>query len=100
MAKIQTRTGAHVNLSELLSFNEELIKFKRALDNYLIEINASVKELEKGWQDEKLDEYKTEFNKYTQILTPLGEELERSKKHMEENWIPKIKKHLEMKRNK
>ncbi len=100
MTKIKTKTGAHVNLSELLSFNEELIKFKRALDGYLIEINSSVKELEKGWQDEKLTEYKTEFNKYTELLKPLGEELERSKKHMEEHWIPKIRKHLELKRNK
>ncbi len=98
MAKIKTKTGAHVNLIDLVSFNDELIKFKKAMDNYFEKINSSVKDLEKGWQDEKLVEYKTEFKKYTDLLKPLGEELENSKKFMETHWIPKIKKHLELKR--
>lgn len=98
MAKITTKTGAYVNLKELLTFNEELIKFKQALDDYFDKINKSVKELERGWQDEKLEEYKEEFNKYTKLLKPLGEELETSKKFMEEHWVPKIEKHLKMKR--
>ena len=98
MAKIKTNTGAHVNLTDLVTFIDELIKFKKAIDNYFEKIESSVKELEKGWQDEKLIEYKTEFRKYTNLLKPLGEELENSKKFMEDHWIPKIKKHLELKR--
>lgn len=98
MAKIKTKTGAHVNLKELVHFNQELIKFKQSLDNYFDKINISVRELEREWQDEKLEEYKGDFNKYTKLLKPLGEELENYKKFMEEYWIPKIEKHLIMKR--
>jgi len=98
MAKIKTKTGAHVNLTDLVTFNDELIEFKKAMDNYFVKIESSVKELERGWQDEKLIEYKTEFKKYTDLLKPLGEELENSKKFMETHWIPKIKKHLDLKR--
>lgn len=97
MAKIKTQTGAHVNLTDLLSFNAELIEFKKALDGYLEQINSSIQELEKGWQDEKLEEYKSEFKKYTELLKPLGEELESSKKFMETHWIPKIEKHINLK---
>lgn len=97
MAKIKTKTGAHVNLTDLLTFNVELIQFKKALDGYFDQIEASIRELEKGWQDEKLVEYKTKFNKYTELLKPLGEELENTKKFMETHWIPIIKKYLELK---
>lgn len=98
MAKIKTNTGSHINLKELLSFNEELIKFKQALDDYFDNINSSVKELEREWGDEKLLEYKEEFDKYTKLLKPLGEELETSKKFMEDHWIPRIEKYLNTKR--
>lgn len=97
MVQIITKTGAHVNLKELLEFNKDLIKFKKTLDNYFEEINQSVKQLEQGWKDEKLLEYKEQFQHYTDILKPLGEELETSRIFMETHWVPKIEKHLNMK---
>jgi hypothetical protein len=99
MTKILTKTGAHVNLIDLVAFNQDIIKFKKALDNYFEKIESSIKDLEKGWQDEKLHEYKTEFKKYIDLLKPLGEELENSKRFMEEHWIPKIQRHLDLKRH-
>lgn len=94
---IKTEKGAVVNLSALLKFNEDLIHFKYALDGYFDNITSSLRELEQGWQDEKLEEFKIVFNQYAEILKPLGEELEHSKKHMEEYWIPIIQKYLDKK---
>lgn len=99
MSKTQTNTGAHVKLSELIQFNQDLIKFKKALNECSTNIEAAIKTLERGWRDEKLVEYKKDFEKYTKLLEPLANELERYEKFMEAHWIPRIKKHLEMKRN-
>ncbi len=95
---IKTKTGAHVNLSELIEFNKDLVRFKQALSGYLEGIDQAVKTLENGWQDQKIEEYKSEFKKYTELLKPLGEELESYAKFSEQHWIPLIKKHLDMKR--
>jgi uncharacterized protein YukE len=95
---IKTRTGAHVNLEELIQFNKDLDKFSKTLKTLFDEVDRSVKELEKGWRDRKLEEFKTDFNKYTTKLEPLAEELKSYADFSEKNWIPLIEKHLQMRR--
>ena len=42
---IKTKTGAHVNLTELIQFNQDLNKFKKALIDYLEGIDLAMKTL-------------------------------------------------------
>jgi hypothetical protein len=95
---IKTRTGAHVNLDELIAFNQDLIKFSSTLESIFEGVEQSVRELEKGWQDVKLEEFKTDFNTYTKKLEPLAQEIRSYSKFSEQHWIPLIEKHLNMKR--
>lgn len=95
---IKTRTGAHVNLEELIEFNKDLLNFSRTLESLFDGVEKAVRELEQGWQDVKLEEFKEDFNKYTKKLEPLAQEIKSYSKHSEQHWIPLIKKHLDMKR--
>ena len=95
---IKTRTGAHVNLHELIEFNKDLEKFSKTLETLFDEVQRSVRELEQGWKDRKLDEFKADFNNYTKKLDPLAKELRSYADFSEKNWIPFIEKHLQMKR--
>ena len=96
---ITLENGARISVTELEKFNIELVKFKSVLEQVQENVKSSINELEKSWQDEKLSEFKSDFKKYYELLKPLGDELDRYKKFSEENWIPKIKKYQELKRN-
>jgi hypothetical protein len=95
---IKTRTGAYVDLKELVDFNKDLIKFSIALEKLFDGVEQSVRELEKGWNDSKIIEFKADFNTYTKKLEPLAQELRSYSKFSEEHWIPLIERHLNMKR--
>lgn len=98
MAKITTKTGAHISLPAIIEFNKDLVKFKGELENFLQNINLSVAELAKSHQDEKFEEFKIEFEKYSKLLKPLADELGNYKEFAEKNWIPKIEEYLKTKR--
>jgi hypothetical protein len=96
---IKLENGARIPLTELTTFNTELVKFKSVLEQVQENVISSITELEKYWHDEKLSEFKSDFKKYYEVLKPLGDELERYKKFSEEKWIPKIEEYLKLKRN-
>lgn len=92
--RIETKDGVYVDMTELLQFNQDLIRFKNTLNKFLEDVGTYVKMCGHEWKDEKFNEFQKKYEEHTNKLKPLAEELERYKKFSEENWIPIIKEHL------
>ena len=86
--KIKLNNGARIPITELVTLNIELLKFKSVLDQFEKKIIFPISELENKLEDMELSEFNSKFKKDHETLNQLGDVIERYCKFSEEFWKP------------
>jgi uncharacterized protein YukE len=84
-----------VQLNEVVEFNHKIKEFSKNITDCFDTVERSMNELGREWQDAHFQQFKNNFNKHAQQLKPLSEQLAKYNKHVDDYWVPKIKKILE-----
>lgn len=82
----------HVDLNAVVQFNSKIQKFSQVIKQSFDNTNKAMDSLGKEWRDEQFQSFMSNFKKYSDKLQPLSDELTKYEKHIENFWIPSIKK--------